>query len=76
MSALDLSELDTDIDRLDLLLKIARECNFTEATAIVEREIVEVALPEIILALGTVDGEERAAIAKRCRRLKQMVANG
>ena len=72
MNAIDLSELDAEIARFDRLLKVARECNFTEAIAIVKREIVEVALPGIILALGAADGEERAAISKRYRRLEQI----
>lgn len=55
------------------LLIVARECGFTEATTAIERDIVEDVLPGVVVLAALADGDVRAAVAERYRRLKQML---
>jgi hypothetical protein len=58
---------------MERLLRLTRECGFVDITAALERELREDILPGVTALLCMVDGEERAAVAKRHRRVKKLM---
>jgi hypothetical protein len=67
----DLANLDAEIESVERTLTRCREGGFMGLTAAVEREIAEHMLPGIAALAALTEGEERAALAARHRRLKK-----
>jgi len=70
----DLSDLDAEIASVERTLTMCRECGLTGLTAAVEREIAQNMLPGIAALAALAEGEERAALAARYRRLETMLS--
>lgn len=66
----DLADLDAEIESVERTLTMCREGGFAGLTAAVEREIAEHMLPGIAALAALAEGEERAALAARYRRLE------
>jgi hypothetical protein len=66
----DLADLDAEIDSVERTLTMFRERGFKRLTASVEREIARNMLPGIAALAALAEGEERAALAARYRRLE------
>jgi hypothetical protein len=69
----DLADLDAEIDSVERILAMCREGRLTGLTAAVEREIARNMLPGIAALAALAEGEERAALAARYRRLEAVV---
>jgi len=67
---IDLADLDAEIDSVERTLTMCREGGFKRVTAAVEREIARNMLPGIAALAALAEGEERAAMAARYRRLE------
>jgi len=66
----DLADLDAEIEFVERTLTMCRGGGFTGLTAVVEREIAEHMLPGVAALAALAEGEERAALAARYRRLE------
>lgn len=69
----DLAELDAEIASVESTLIMCRECGLAGLTAAVEREITNNMLPGIAALAALSEGEERAALAARYRRLETVL---
>jgi hypothetical protein len=68
----DLAELDAELERMERVRRLASECGFQRLVARIERDVEECILPRLMLLLMAADGETRAALAQRFRRLKSI----
>jgi hypothetical protein len=69
-TTVDLADLDAEIDSVERTLTTCREGGHKRLTAAVEREIARDMLPGIAALAALAEGEERAALAARYRRLE------
>ena len=69
----DLTDLDAEIDCVERTLTMCREGGLPGLTAAVEREIARNMLPGIAALAALAEGEERAAVAARYRRLEAVL---
>ena len=67
---INLANLDAEIDSVERTLTMCRECGSKRLMAAVEREIARNMLPGIAALAALAEGEERAALAARYRRLE------
>ena len=73
---IDLADLDAEIDSVERTLTMCREGGFKRVTAAVEREIARNMLPGIAALAALAEGQERAALAARYRRLETALCAG
>jgi hypothetical protein len=66
-------ELDEHIAEISHLLQLARECGFRAVAALIEQDIAETHLPLAMGLMALADGEDRAVMARRCARLRELL---
>ena len=69
----DFDGFDANIAEAERVLKLARECGFSDLVGMIQKDIAATLLPDITILLASTDGESRAWVAARRKQLRQML---
>ena len=64
---------DANIAEADRVLRLARECGFSDLVEMIQKDIAATLLPDITILLANTDGESRAWVAARHRQVREML---
>ena len=64
---------DANIAEAGRVLRLARECGFSDLVAMIQKDIAATLLPDITILLANTDGEKRAWVAARHRQVREML---
>jgi hypothetical protein len=73
VSELDFDGFDASIAETDQLLRLARECGFSDLVEMIQKDIAATLLPDISILLASTDGKTRAWVAERHKKLREML---
>ena len=73
VSGRDFDGFDANIAEAERVLKLARECGFSDLVGMIQKDIAATLLPDITILLASTDGESRAWVAARRKQLRQML---
>jgi hypothetical protein len=72
---MDVTQIDDDINAVEHMLTLSRECGFIHLTTNIEQLITGTMLPFLILLMFAADGPVREVMSVRYRRLSAMLAD-
>jgi hypothetical protein len=71
----DFDGFDANIAEAERVLKLARECGFSDLVGMIQKDIAATLLPDVTILLASTDGESRAWVAARRKQLGQMLGD-
>ena len=69
----DFDGFDANIVETERVLRLARECGFSDLVEMIQKDIAATLLPDITILLASTDGETRAWVAARHKQLQKML---
>ena len=69
----DFDGFDANIAEAERVLRLARECGFSDLREMIRKDIAVTLLPDITILLASTDGERRAWVAARQKQLRDML---
>jgi hypothetical protein len=69
----DIERLEAEVTTFEKVLRLSRECGFTDLAAKLSEDITEVFLRDVVILLCIADEDERARVAELHRRLRNCI---
>jgi hypothetical protein len=69
----DFDEFDATIAEAGRVLRLARECGFSDVVEMIQKDIAATLLPDITILLASTDGERRDWVVARHKQLREML---